>query len=129
MEKDIRVMNTTTLIEVADRSSAKGYSHAVNPIWIRRYADVSGYHVARVLIWNNQEGDSELTPHHRIEVLMKTPETGYPTTIVIDITASLWDWLYTVDEWKALEEELKKPNPNLNNICKKFGSHLSYTDA
>lgn len=120
-ENDIRVMNTPSLIALVEDSSEQGYNRTIEPTWVKRYADNSGYHVARVLIHNHSARNDTLKPHHRIEILMKTPDSIYPTTIIIDVTASAWNWLYTVDEWKAMELEAQKPDPDFISVGKRFG--------
>jgi hypothetical protein len=120
-ENDIRVMNTPSLIALVEDSSENGYNRTIEPAWIKRYADHAGYHVASVLIHNHKARTDTLRPHHRVQIMVKTPDSMYPTTIIIDVTATAWSWLYTIDEWKAMEEEAQKVDPDYVSVGKRFG--------
>lgn len=128
MDNHVRVMNTPSLVALAEDSTAQGYNRAIDPVWIKRYADNGGYHVGRVLIWNHKAHNAGLKPHHRVEILFKSQDSQYPTTLVIDVTASLWNWLYTIDEWKDMEEESRKPEPDFVKIGEKYG-RVKYVNA
>lgn len=128
MDNDIRVMNTPSLVALAEDSIAQGYNRTIDPAWIKRYADNGGYHVGRLLIFNHKANDPGLKSHHRVEILFKSHDSQYPTTLIVDVTASLWNWLYTVDEWKEMEEESRKPEPNFLKIGEKYG-RVKYVNA
>lgn len=120
MYDDIRVMNTPTLIGLVEDSSDHGYNRTIEPEWVKQMADPNGYHVASILLFDHQAG-RELKQHHRVEVLMKTAVSDLPHKFVIDVTAAMWNWLYTTEEWNAMMVEAQKPNPDFLSIGSKFG--------
>lgn len=120
MYDDIRVMNTATLIGLVEDGSEQGYNRTIEPEWVKQMADPDGFHVASILLFDHKAG-RELKQHHRVEVLMKTVMSDQPHKFIIDVTAGMWSWLYTTEEWNAMMVEAQKPNPNFLAIGEKYG--------
>ena len=120
MYDDIRVMNTATLIGLVEEGSDQGYNRTIEPEWIRQMADPEGFHVASILLFDHKAG-RELKQHHRVEVLMKTVMSDLPDKFIIDVTAGMWSWLYTTEEWNAMVSEAQMLNPKFLNVGEKHG--------
>lgn len=111
-------MNTPTLISIVEDSSKQGYNRTIEPEWVVQMADQNGFHVASLLLFDHQAARA-LPQHHRIEIMMKTQLSDMPYKFIIDVSAKLWSWLYTTEEWNAMIDEAKKPNPDFRSLCAK----------
>ena len=101
MAIDTRIFSTVLLLEAVADCNKNGYNRGVKQEWLVQNADPDGFHVARMLLFDHSADDKSLPMHHRVGVLMKQKDSMEPFEFMLDISAPIWNWAPTVEEFDA----------------------------
>ncbi len=101
MAIDTRVFSTALLLEAVLDCNKSGYNRGIESEWVMQTADPDGFHVAKMLLFDHSGVDKRLPMHHRVGVLMKQKDSMEPFEFMLDISAPIWNWAPTVEEFDA----------------------------
>lgn len=97
---DARVINTPTLVALAEIGAHKNLNRQLDPRSLG-VAQSDGLHLLHVILPYHNGIAAQQGPHHRCEVLIKRPDTTEPAVGIIDVPVEQFDRLTKASEYLA----------------------------
>lgn len=99
MSKNIRVLTTDQLFKLNRAARRSHFNRTLSTEWMKKSVDPDGIHVAELVLYGHNM-DSAPILHHRLRVLVKVNGTNDPERVTLDVAASEWQKLLTVERFQ-----------------------------